>query len=539
MSFEISSRDMLARLGKLETKSGTVETPLLLPVINPSIQPISPKTMTSEFGCKALITNAYILKRQHGEEVAKKGIHRFLDFDGIIMTDSGAYQILVYGNVEVAPKEIVNYQERISTDIATILDIPTSWHTTKEHAKQTVDETIKRAKQLAKVKERDDVLWVAPVQGGQYLDLVAYSAKQVGKLPFQIHALGSPTTIMEQYLFDVLVEMILTAKMHLPPQRPLHLFGAGHPFMFALAVALGCDMFDSAAYAIFARQNRYMTEYGTSRLSELEYFPCSCPVCVKNDPKDVMYMPMKERQEALAMHNLYTSFAELKRVKQTILEGRLWEYLEARAHSHPALLQAVKRLRKYEDYIEKHGPLTKKSGLFFFSSLGLMRPEIVRYRKRLEERYLPPKEAKVLVLLPQPSTKPFHRAREAKDLAKMIRQELPEKHATVHICVYAAPFGVIPLELDEVYPLSQHETAMPLDIETIDYVAERVRGYIVASFYRKVILVEDAKVWKGKITAACKRIKRKDLSITNLSVEETLNDRVLNHVVEILQELDV
>jgi 7-cyano-7-deazaguanine tRNA-ribosyltransferase len=58
---------------------------------------------------------------------------------------------------------------------------------------------------------------------------------------------------MEQYLFDILVDMIIAAKMNLPPERPLHLFGAGHPFMFALAVALGCDLFDSAAYAIYAR----------------------------------------------------------------------------------------------------------------------------------------------------------------------------------------------------------------------------------------------------------------------------------------------
>ncbi len=537
MSFEIRRRDMLARLGRLRTKSGTIETPILLPVINPGIQPIPPKTMSSEFGCKALITNAYILKKQRGEGAAERGIHKLLDFDGVVMTDSGAYQILVYGKVDVNPEEIVRYQERISTDIATILDIPTSWHATKEYAKQTVDETVKRAKQLSKIKTRDDMLWVAPIQGGQYLDLVAYSAKQVGKLPFNIHALGSPTTIMEQYFFDTLVDMIMTAKMNMPPQRPLHLFGAGHPFMFALAVALGCDMFDSAAYAIYARQSRYMTEYGTSRLAELEYFPCSCPICVKGTPKDMMDMPMQERQEALAKHNLYASFAEIKRVKQTIVEGRLWEYLEARVHTHPALLQALKRLERYDNYIEHHSPVTKKSGLFYFSNLGLMRPEAVRYKKLLEERYSPPKEAKVLVLLPQPSKKPFHKASEIKGLVHKIRQELPEKHALFHVCVYAAPFGVIPLELDEVYPLSQHEIAEPFDDETVDYVAERVRNYIVASSYEKVVLVEDVKAWKGRISAVCRSLRRKGLSIAVFSVEEKLNNRVLDDIVETLQKL--
>ena len=82
-----------------------------------------------------------------------------------------------------------------------------------------------------------------------------------------------------------LADMILTAKKGLPLERPLHLFGAGHPSMFALAVALGCDLFDSAAYALYARENRYMTENGTWRLNDLDYFPCSCPRCSMETPR--------------------------------------------------------------------------------------------------------------------------------------------------------------------------------------------------------------------------------------------------------------
>ncbi len=527
MCFEIRDRDILARLGRVKTKSGTIETPVLLPVINPGIQPIPPKIINQEFGCEALITNAYILKKQRDKEAIEKGIHKLLDFDSVIMTDSGAYQILTYGRVDVSPAEIANYQEQISTDIATILDIPTNWNVSRKHAEKTVSETIKRAKELAEIKIRDDILWVAPLQGGQHLDLVAYSAKEMGKLPFQIHALGSPTTIMEQYLFDILAEMILTAKMNMPLQKPLHLFGAGHPFMFALAIALGCDMFDSAAYAIYARENRYMTEYGTSRINELEYFPCSCPICTKNTPKDVMEVPPKKRQELLAKHNLHASFAELRRVRQAVVEGRLWEYLEIRAHSHPSLLQALKSFRKYSEYIEHYSPATKKSGLFFFNNLGLMRPEVTRYRKLMEERYSPPKEAKILLLFPQPSKRPFHKSKEVKELTRKISQ----KRHVFHICIYAAPFGIIPLELDEVYPLSQNEIAMPLDRETVDYVAEQVKKYVAKSSYRKVVLVEDIENWKEKISTAFRDIKRKDLSITISGLKEIFDQKTLNHIV--------
>jgi 7-cyano-7-deazaguanine tRNA-ribosyltransferase len=516
MSFEIIDKDLLARIGKLETKSGIVETPLLFPVINPGIQPISPKTLEVEFGCRALITNAYIINKNFQESAVQKGLHEFLDFRGSIMTDSGAYQLLIYKDIEVTPKEIVDFQELIDTDIATILDIPTGWDVTKGYARYTVKETLKRAKALKIMVTRNDLLWVGPVQGGQYLDLVAKSAKEMGKLPFHVHALGSPTPVMEQYKFDVLVDMIITAKMNLPPDRPLHLFGAGHPFMFSLAVALGCDLFDSAAYALFARQDRYLTESGTIRLDEMEYFPCSCPVCNKRDPETVRGLPKKERQKLLAEHNLHVSFCELRRIKQSISEGRLWEHVEMRAHGHPSLFQAVKKLRKYSNYMEKQSPVTKRSGMFYFSSSGLARPEIIRHTKRLE-RYSPPSKAKVLLLLPQSRKKPFHTSKEHATVMNEVRQTLGDLVDLVHVCTYAAPFGVVPTEIDEVYPVSQNEIALPLDDETIAHVAKQIAKYIKQTDYQQVILLRDPIVWKGKIAAACRRAcKKKPISFTSL-----------------------
>lgn len=88
MSFEIKEQGLLARIGKLHTKSGTVETPLLFPVINPRVQPISPRRIREEFGFEALITNAYILKKQLQRQPDKDDLHRFLDFNGPVMTDS-------------------------------------------------------------------------------------------------------------------------------------------------------------------------------------------------------------------------------------------------------------------------------------------------------------------------------------------------------------------------------------------------------------------------------------------------------------------
>jgi len=505
MSFEVKERDLLARIGKLQTKSGIIETPLLFPVINPTIQLISPKRIREDFGFEALITNAYILKRRFQNQPAEKGLHSFLDFKGVVMTDSGAYQILVYGDVEITPEEIVNYQECIDTDIATILDWPTGWRVSRRHAEQTVNETLKRAAELFKVKRRGDILWVGPVQGGRYLDLVAMSASEMAKLPFDIYALGSPTEVMENYRFDVLMDMILTAKMNLPIERPFHLFGAGHPFMFSLAVALGCDFFDSAAYAIYARENRYMTETGTVRLEELEFFPCACPKCSSKSPKDVTELPSKERQAFIAEHNLYVCSAEIKRIKQAIKEGRLWEHLEFRAHGHPALLQALKKLKKYEAFIERHSPTVKRSGIFYFNSVGLARPEVVRHRIRLSERYAPPKETEILILMPQTRARPYCKSEEYKRLLKALKDFPEERLRKIHICFYEAPFGVIPAELDEVYPLSQHETAMPPDMETVEYVASQVAEYINRNTYKAVLMLHNVENWGEKVLKACKK----------------------------------
>ena len=538
MSFEIKDRDLMARIGRFKTKSGVVETPLLLPVINPNVETVLPKTLEEKFGCKALITNAYIIQKNFKEIASEKGLHNFLNFNGSIMTDSGAYKLLIYKDIETNPEEIIHFQEKINTDIATILDIPTGWAVTKKFATYTVKETVKRAKKLERIKTRNDIVWVGPVQGGKYIDLIAQSAKEMAKLAFQIHALGSPTPVMEQYKFDTLVDMIFTAKMNLPVNRPLHLFGAGHPFMFALAVALGCDLFDSAAYALFARNDRYMTESGTTRLDELEYFPCSCPICTKADPKSVKDLPKEDKQKLLAEHNLHISFCELNRIKQAITEGRLWEHLEMRAHGHPALLQALKKLGKYKKYLEVQSPVTKSRGIFFFNSIGLARPEVVNYRKRLIGRYVPPQKAKVLLLLPQTSTKPFHSSQEHKMIRKGMQQILGETVDLVHFCTYAAPFGLIPSELDDIYPISQNEIVHPFDAETVINVAHQVSNYIQNTTYGHIILLRNPKVWRGKILAACRRAcKNNSIPFTALREKEPWTKNITEQLASRIKEI--
>ena len=116
--FEIKEKDLLGRIGKLKTKTATVETPLLFPVINPVSQPISCKRLKETFGCQALITNSYINKKRFGEKIIQDGgLHKFLNYDGALMTDSGAFQLSVYGDIEVQPLQILDFQYAIKSDM--------------------------------------------------------------------------------------------------------------------------------------------------------------------------------------------------------------------------------------------------------------------------------------------------------------------------------------------------------------------------------------------------------------------------------------
>jgi len=420
-------------------------------------------------------------------------VHDLLNFDGVVETDSGAYQILQYGDVEVQPNEIVKFQETLDTDIAVILDVPTGQELSKERAKRTVDETIRRADEALRVMSRKDILWVGPVQGGIYPDLVSYSAREMAKRDFSIHALGSPTPVMEQYEFDILVDMVMAAKLNLPPDRPLHLFGAGHPMMFALAVALGCDIFDSASYALFARNGRFMTVQGTAKLEDLEYFPCDCLTCHGKTPEKVKNMIPVDRERFLASHNLHACFSEFQTIKQAIVDGRLWELVEARSLAHPALQRAFRRMLHYAPNFEKDTPIRKKKGPFITTPASLHRPEVIRHQQRLLERYQAPSRANTIVLLPESYLKPF---RENPSLEKLLRKI--ERQPGVHICSYNLAFAVVPQELLDVFPLSQSVDALPPTAGTINYATTRILHYLKSTAYNRCVMVVDQQ-WQKKI----------------------------------------
>ena len=228
-------------------------------------------------------------------------------------------------------------------------------------------------------------------------------------------------------------------------------------------------------------------------------------MCSKYQPKELKETPFETRVKLLAKHNLHVCLEEIQKIKQAITEGRLWELLELRARGHPSLLQALSELDKHKELIEEYSPVSKERGLLYFGSTGLARPEVTRHRKRLLERYIPPIGSEVLILLPQTKTKPFHRSREVKRVLSKINHSIGERVSKLHVCIMAAPFGVVPLEIDELYPLSQFEIALPPDNETLNYVSKQVVEYIMTHKYQVVILHNDLKLLGDGVLNMCKK----------------------------------
>lgn len=342
--FELVERDGWARLGRLHTRTHVLQTPCLLPVINPNIRTVEPREMWGRYGFEALITNAYVIWKHEKlkEKALADGVHELLDYPGVIMTDSGTFQSYVYGDVEVGVEEIVAFQRDIGVDIATMLDVFGTPQMSREEVESAVEVTVERAQ--ASLEAAGETMLNGPIQGGIHADLRRRSAELMGGHGFAVHPIGGIVPLMEKQRYRELVEIILACREQIPWQRPIHMFGCGHPHLFPICVALGADLFDSAAYALFARDDRLLMPWGTVKLAELEEFPISTEALAGKTVQEVRLLPDDARTELLARHNLEVTASELARCRQAVRDGTIWRLVEERSHTNAALREATEFL---------------------------------------------------------------------------------------------------------------------------------------------------------------------------------------------------
>lgn len=463
--FDAREYDLAGRIGRLKTKHGVVETPYIFPVVDPVRQDLDLNTIRG-LGFNALITNAYLFYRRN--KGVARDIHAELKWDSTLMTDSGGYQVLIYGDVEVDNPTIVKYQKLIGTDIGVILDVPTGTKMSWEEAHRAVEETWRRALQALPLIMDSDVLWTLPIQGSPYMDLLLKSAVRAWRTPYHIFAFGSPTVLLEKYDYSPLLEYVALAKRVLPPGRPLHVFGVGHPMILPFLVALGADLFDSASYVLYAREGRYMLPEGTKRIEELTYLPCNCPVCSRYTVRELLEMPAEERTKLIALHNLYMLKKELNVVKESIREGRLWELLEERSKTHPSLRRAFEVIKRHADMLKKFNPLSKPD-----SPALLVLDEDTYFNPRV--RSMEEKSIEVVGRMWKGGEYAAIVVFSGKDFGSL-REKLLKQGVVGQVLIVHPVLGLYPIQLSNTYPYFQHEDGVfdYLDEEILSNISARV-----------------------------------------------------------------
>lgn len=442
ISFEVTGRDGLARTAKFKTSHGVIETPTILPVINPNIPTLDIREMVS-LGAQAFITNSYIIRRSENlrERAEKNGVHSLIGFDGPIMTDSGTFQSHVYSDVEYTNLEIVEFQRKIGSDISTILDIFSEPDFSHEKAEYAVRETHARMGEIP--PDVNDTILAGPIQGSVYKDLRKRSAElmsssQAGYLP-----IGGVVPLLESYRYDTLVDIIISSKLNASFSKPIHLFGGGHPMFLSMAVLLGVDVFDSASYVKYARDDRMLFSDGSRELSRISSLPRWSPLYGKYSVKEIREMNAEDRKKALSLHNLAAIFNELQEIRERIFQQTLWQYVETKARSHPYLFKAYKRILEYSEILEKYEDLSKKGTFFYFDRYTDRTPYLKRLGDFSERRGRSSGEPVIL------GDEHWHPGRPHDKILKSAYENSDR------------PFFLkwqnmlVPLELDETYPVEQ------------------------------------------------------------------------------------
>ncbi|MGI0133230.1 MAG: tRNA guanosine(15) transglycosylase TgtA [Thermoplasmata archaeon] len=438
-SFELKERDGLARLGHLATPHGAIVTPALLPVVHPdpARQAIAPSEIRRRFGLSAMITSAYITWRTPPLRAIaeERGIHGLLEFDGPVMTDSGAFQQHAYGHVEVGDEQILGFQKRIGSDIATVLDIFVEPDASEEVARAGVETTIARARVARSLHQG---LLAVPVQGGRLPQLRLRSALAASELA-DVLAVGGVVPMMEQYRFADLARALIAARPGLAPECAIHLFGTGHPMTFAFAALFGVDLFDSSAYHKFARRGGLLFPEGTIPIDRLKEATCACALCAQLPLPEVARLPAPEREVRIAEHNLLMCATEVAQVRQAIRDGTLWELAERRAAAHPALQAGLRAAVRGVRIFLPTEPESRDSFRVIGATSGL-RPSVIRFLAHLQQWR---------------ADKGDFRSTNWVALTPGALRHLPlaDREGRALRWETMTPLGPVPLELTELYPV--------------------------------------------------------------------------------------
>jgi len=365
MEFRILTRDnsSSARLGEIPTPHGRVMTPCFLPVgTGAAVKTMSP-TELREIGAEMILANTYHLVLRPGMEIIQKagGLHRFMSWDGPILTDSGGYQVFslaerrkvtdegVYFRSHVdgsacflGPEEVIRSQEAMGADIMTTLDECTPYPCEHEKVRSALETTLRWERKCRELHQKAESGLFGIVQGGVFKDLRKRSAEALLELAFDGYAIGGLSVGEPVSLTYEIAEY--TASL-LPEEKPRYLMGLGRPADIVECVARGIDMFDCVLPTRNARNGKAFTPDGMINVRSARYKEdfspiqrdCDCYACRNFTRAYIRHLLNIDEILALRLlttHNLRFYFRLMESLRDAIASGKLDEIrkeLSARA----------------------------------------------------------------------------------------------------------------------------------------------------------------------------------------------------------------
>ena len=359
VKYELIKNDGEARVGRLITNHGTFDTPMFMPVGTlANVKMLTPEELKDAHSA-IILSNTYHLWLRPGENVVANagGLHKFMNYDGPILTDSGGFQVFSLAkNKEkditedgvhfkshidgrplfLTPELSMEIQNKLDSDIAMSFDECIPYPASYEYAKQSTERTLRWAKRGKEAFNNENQSLFGIVQGGEYADLRKFSATETVKLDFDGYSIGG-TSVGEDKI--TMYKMIDDAIKYLPKDKPRYLMGVGEPVDLFEGVERGIDMFDCVLPTRIARHANAFTCHGKINLRNAKFKEdftpidddCDCYTCTHFTKAYVRHLFVAGEAlggRLLSIHNIRFLIRLMENMREAIKKDQFLEYKE-------------------------------------------------------------------------------------------------------------------------------------------------------------------------------------------------------------------
>jgi len=344
-----------ARLGRLSTRRGVIETPVFMPVgTQATVKAIDPRELT-EMGAQIVLSNTYHLAIRPGIEIirAAGGLHRFMGWEGPILTDSGGYQVFSLAKIRkirahgvefrshvdgaplfLGPKEAIAIQRALGSDIAMAFDECPPHDAPLRELEAAVERTIRWARECREQPRAEGQALFGVVQGGAHADLRERCARAVAELAFDGYAIGGVSVGEPE---PEMLRAVDLTEPFLPPDKPRYAMGLGTPRQIVELTARGVDMFDCVLPTRVARNGTAFTRRGAFAVKagacKGQFIPieegCSCFACRRFTRAYIRHLLNVNEILGLrlvSLHNLHFYLELMREIRAHIAAGTFAQF---------------------------------------------------------------------------------------------------------------------------------------------------------------------------------------------------------------------